>query len=75
MLTKHKATEVLRLYFKKAPVYFDWNFPISWSAITNFKILRSRRKWRQRLISLRKVPTIVIAQTFCASRDTQVSYT
>ena len=27
-------------HFKRTPVYFNWNFLIYWSAITNFKILR-----------------------------------
>ena len=40
MLTKHSATKVLSCDFKKTPVYFNWNFPIEWSAITYFKILR-----------------------------------
>ena len=40
MLTKHWLTQVLSSDFKKAPVYFNWNFLIYWSAITNFKILR-----------------------------------
>ena len=39
MLTKHKVTQVLSLDLKKTPVDFHWNFPIQWSAITNFKIL------------------------------------
>ena len=33
-------TKVLSLDFKKTPVYFNWNFPSQWSAITNFKFLR-----------------------------------
>ena len=33
-------TQVLSFDFKKTPVYFNWNFLIRWSAITNFKILR-----------------------------------
>ena len=40
MLTKHYLTQVLRSDFNKTPVYFNWNFLIYWSAITNFKILR-----------------------------------
>ena len=40
MLTKHQLTQVLSPAFKKTPVYFNWNFLIYWSAITNFKILR-----------------------------------
>ena len=40
MLTKHELTQVLTSDFKKAPVYFNWNFFIYWSAIINFKILR-----------------------------------
>ena len=40
MLTKHKLTQVLSSDFKKTPVYFNWNFLIYWSAITDFKILR-----------------------------------
>ena len=40
MLTKLQISEVLSLDFKTTPVYFNWNFPFSWSAITNFKILR-----------------------------------
>ena len=40
MLTKHELTQVLSSDFKKTPVYFNWNFLIYWSAITNFKILR-----------------------------------
>ena len=39
MLTKNQATEVLSLDFRKAPFYFNWNFPI-WSAISKFKILK-----------------------------------
>ena len=33
-------TQVLSSDFKKTPVYFNWNFVIYWSAVTNFKILR-----------------------------------
>ena len=33
-------TRVLSSDFKKTPVYFNWNFLIYLSAITNFKILR-----------------------------------
>ena len=33
-------TYVLSSDFKKTLVYFNWNFVICWSAITNFKILR-----------------------------------
>ena len=40
MLTKHLLTQVLSSDFKKTAVYFNWNFLIYWSAITNFKILR-----------------------------------
>jgi len=40
MLTKYQLTEVLSSDFKKTTVYFNWNFFIYWSAITNFKILR-----------------------------------
>ena len=40
MLTKHQLTQVLSSDVKKTPVYFNWNFLIYWSAITNFKILR-----------------------------------
>ena len=40
MLTKHKLTQVLSSDFKKTRVYFNWNFLIYWSAITNFIILR-----------------------------------
>ena len=40
MLTKHHISQVLSLDFKTTPIYFNWNFSISWSAITNFKILR-----------------------------------
>ena len=40
MLTKHQLTQVLSSDFKKTTVYFNWNFLIYWSAITNFKILR-----------------------------------
>ena len=40
MLTKHQLRKVLSSDFKKTPVYFNWNFLIYWSAITNFKILR-----------------------------------
>ena len=40
MLTKHLLTQVLSSDCKKTPVYFNWNFLIYWSAITNFKILR-----------------------------------
>ena len=40
MLIKYQLTQVLSSDFKKTPVYFDWNFLIYWSAITNFKILR-----------------------------------
>ena len=41
MLTKHLATKFwASIIFKKKPVHFNWNFPIKWSAITNFKILR-----------------------------------
>ena len=32
--------QVLSSDFKKTPVYFNCNFLIYWSAITNFKILR-----------------------------------
>ena len=40
MLTKYQLTQVLSSDLKKTPVYFNWNFLIYWSAITNFKILR-----------------------------------
>ena len=40
MLTKHQLTQVLSSDFKKTPAYFNWNFLIYWSAVTNFKILR-----------------------------------
>ena len=40
MSTKQEVTEVLSLDLKKSPVYFHWNFPISWRAITNFGVLR-----------------------------------
>ena len=40
MLTKYQLTQVLSSDFKKTPVYFNWNFLIYWSAITNFKISR-----------------------------------
>ena len=40
MLTKDQLTQVLSSDFKKTPVYFNWNFLICWSAITNSKILR-----------------------------------
>ena len=40
MLSKSQLTQVLSSDFKKTPVYFNWNFLIYWSAITNFKILR-----------------------------------
>jgi len=40
MLTKCQLTQVLSSDFKKTPVYFNWNFLIYWSAITNFEILR-----------------------------------
>jgi len=40
MLTKYQLTQVLSSDIKKTPVYFNWNFLIYWSAITNFKILR-----------------------------------
>ena len=32
--------QLLSSDFKKAPVCFNWNFLIYWSAIANFKILR-----------------------------------
>ena len=32
--------QILSSDFKKTPVYFNWNFIIYWSAITNFKTLR-----------------------------------
>ena len=40
MLTKYQLTQVLSSDFKMTPVYFNWNFLIYWSAITNFKFLR-----------------------------------
>ena len=40
MLTKHQLTQVLSSDFKTTPVYFNCNFLIYWSAITDFKILR-----------------------------------
>ena len=40
MLIKNYLTQVLSSDFKRTPVYFNWNFLIYWSAITNFKILR-----------------------------------
>ena len=40
MLTKHYMTHVLSLDFKKTPLYFNCNFPIQWSAITNIMFLR-----------------------------------
>ena len=40
MLTKYQLIQVLSSDFKKTPVYFNWNFLVYWSAITNFKILR-----------------------------------
>ena len=40
MLPNNQLTQVLSSDFKKTPVYFNWNFLIYWSAITNFKILR-----------------------------------
>ena len=42
MVSERKVTQVLSLDFKKTPVYFrcNWNFPILWSAVTNFKLLR-----------------------------------
>jgi len=40
MLTKYQLTQVLSFDFKKTLVYFNWNFLIYWSAITNFKMLR-----------------------------------
>ena len=40
MLTKHELTQVLSSDFEKTLVYFNWNFLIYWSAITNFKTLR-----------------------------------
>ena len=40
MLTKHQLTQVLSSDLKNTPVYFNWNFLIYWSAVTNFKILR-----------------------------------
>ena len=40
MLTKYQLTQVLSSDFKKNTCYFNWNFLIYWSAITNFKILR-----------------------------------
>ena len=40
MLPKHELTQVLSSDFKKTPVYFNRNFLIYWSAITNLKILR-----------------------------------
>ena len=40
MLTRHLLTQVLSSDLKKTPVYFNWNFLIYWSVITNFKILR-----------------------------------
>jgi len=40
MLTKYQLNQVLSSDFEKTPVYFNWNFLIYWSAITNFKILR-----------------------------------
>ena len=39
MLTKDQLTQVLSSDFKETSVYFNWNFLIYWSAITNFKIL------------------------------------
>ena len=40
MLTKQWLIQVLSLDIKKTPVYFNWNFPVYCSAISNFKILR-----------------------------------
>ena len=40
VLNKYYMTQILSLASKRTPVYFNWNFPISWSAIINFKILR-----------------------------------
>jgi len=40
MLTKHQVIQVLSSDFENTLVYFYWNFPIYWSAITDFKILR-----------------------------------
>ena len=40
MLTKDQLTQVLNSDLKKTPVYFNWNFLIYWSAITDFKIFR-----------------------------------
>ena len=40
MLSKYQLTQVLSSDFKKTPVYFNWNFLIYWSTITNIKILR-----------------------------------
>ena len=37
---KTMLTKVLSSDFKKTPVYFNLNFVICWSAITNFKMLR-----------------------------------
>ena len=55
MLTKHQLTQVLSSDFKKTPVYFNWNFLIYWSAITNLKILRELGRGENdvRLTSLR----------------------
>ena len=40
MLTKHQLTQALSSDFKKTPVYFNCNFLIYWSAITNFNFFR-----------------------------------
>jgi len=40
MLTKYQLTQVLSSVFKKTPLYFNRNFLIYWSTITNFKTLR-----------------------------------
>ena len=43
-------------------------------AITRNNILRQRSRSRRCRPCLRTVPIIVIAHTFCASRDTRISY-
>ena len=60
-------TQVLSSDFKKTPVYFNWNFVIYWSAITNFKILRELgRGENDAKDSLKNAMHVYAAESICS---------
>ena len=60
--------------FVKYAIYAIWAKRLILSAVNLQNVKQRKLTVPTRFLVLRTVPTIVIAHTFCASRDTRISY-